>query len=399
MEKNANDDIKKLRENLIDALKKKYEGLRDAELAVYDKQIEAKQRELKRLQDGYVDEADKLRKLEEEYKAWERDNSAYGERKRKEIQEQIDETKLNIDIENLEKAKEKVNKDYDKKLDERNLYNEADNMIKNNDYINSVELLAQYGEDFKDQAMLTGEGILSLVKSAVLSVQGAMAYVTGKSDEYEPNVDTRYGADNYWYGQSYGEYFGSGKGNENNLSNGRVKILDSSAMFYVDPYGNPSGKLQDAGVYWNDTMYITGFSNGKSAIAKSPNGTPMGYVDTKYLQKFETGGYTGNVGNNGALALLHDKELVLNKDQTKAMIDIAPYLKNYQKYIELQNRWANNSVNGYNSRTIEPPKQDVKIENNVNITHTGSNFDDMKTQNTLDKMFKKAMRESGMINK
>lgn len=49
-----------------------------------------------------------------------------------------------------------------------------------------------------------------------------------------------------------------------------------------------------------------------------------GYVGSQYLKKFDTGGYTGNdVPKEGAIALLHRKELVLNENQTKDILDTA----------------------------------------------------------------------------
>lgn len=51
-------------------------------------------------------------------------------------------------------------------------------------------------------------------------------------------------------------------------------------------------------------------------------GTTTGYANKKYIKAFDTGGYTGdNVPNEGALALLHKKELVLNEKQTSHILD------------------------------------------------------------------------------
>ena len=45
------------------------------------------------------------------------------------------------------------------------------------------------------------------------------------------------------------------------------------------------------------------------------------------MKKFDTGGYTGdNVPKSGALAILHNKELVLNERQTSDILDTAKIL-------------------------------------------------------------------------
>ena len=42
----------------------------------------------------------------------------------------------------------------------------------------------------------------------------------------------------------------------------------------------------------------------------------------KYIEKYDTGGYTGSWGSEGKLATLHEKEIVLNKDDTANMFKI-----------------------------------------------------------------------------
>lgn len=58
----------------------------------------------------------------------------------------------------------------------------------------------------------------------------------------------------------------------------------------------------------------------------------------KYLPKFDTGGYTGR----GGLAILHEKELVLNQDDTENMLDLMAITRNLI-----------NSTLGYNRNPIE----------------------------------------------
>lgn len=44
------------------------------------------------------------------------------------------------------------------------------------------------------------------------------------------------------------------------------------------------------------------------------------YAGIPYLVPFKSGGYTGEWGQNGKLAMLHEKELVLNKDDTQNIL-------------------------------------------------------------------------------
>jgi hypothetical protein len=45
------------------------------------------------------------------------------------------------------------------------------------------------------------------------------------------------------------------------------------------------------------------------------------------LDSYDTGGYTGDWGNDGKLAMLHEKELVLNKSDTKNMLTIVDIVR------------------------------------------------------------------------
>ncbi|QOV08246.1 tape measure protein [Bacillus phage Kirov] len=63
-------------------------------------------------------------------------------------------------------------------------------------------------------------------------------------------------------------------------------------------------------------------------------GTTTGYANKKYIKAFDTGGYTGdNVPDEGALALLHKKELVLNKDQTSDILDAVKIMEKVKNVI------------------------------------------------------------------
>lgn len=65
-----------------------------------------------------------------------------------------------------------------------------------------------------------------------------------------------------------------------------------------------------------------------------------GQLDDGELIGLSTGGYTGDWGSNGKVALLHEKELVLNKDDTKNILDAVQILR------------QNNNPNNYNDNLM-----------------------------------------------
>ncbi len=85
---------------------------------------------------------------------------------------------------------------------------------------------------------------------------------------------------------------------------------------------------------------------------------------TKNFQSYDTGGYTGSWGNSGKLAFLHEKELVLNADDTKNFLAGINILRDVVKSIDLQAMCASNS--GMRAAGVSTSNQTLAQE--VNIT-------------------------------
>ena len=74
------------------------------------------------------------------------------------------------------------------------------------------------------------------------------------------------------------------------------------------------------------------------------------YIDKNAI-KYDTGGYTGEWGNGGRLALLHQKELVLNRKDTANMLNAVEVLRGITDNIgaDLLGRMANITAGGFSS--------------------------------------------------
>lgn len=68
-----------------------------------------------------------------------------------------------------------------------------------------------------------------------------------------------------------------------------------------------------------------------------PNLNGYGYSrdKAKQLMGYDTGGYTGAWGDSGKLALLHEKELVLNKEDTANMLTAIDMIRQISSMIDL----------------------------------------------------------------
>ena len=112
---------------------------------------------------------------------------------------------------------------------------------------------------------------------------------------------------------------GSGSGGSTDTSNGSV--VGYSGRYYSDSWGNgPSGNWfadQPGAVRISSFSRRSGYGDYNVHL-ETLNGGHLGWV--KESQLFDTGGYTGAWGPGGKAAILHEKELVLNAQDTQNML-------------------------------------------------------------------------------
>ena len=83
------------------------------------------------------------------------------------------------------------------------------------------------------------------------------------------------------------------------------------------------------------------------------------------MRKFDTGGYTGSWGAEGRVAMLHEKELVLNKQDTSNLLAAVGMIRDISKIIDL-----NAYASSYGNITSTPNVVDNTgtLEQQVHIT-------------------------------
>ena len=69
---------------------------------------------------------------------------------------------------------------------------------------------------------------------------------------------------------------------------------------------------------------------------RNRTGTYTGWVNKSDLEGFFTGGYTGDWGPEGKLAMLHEKELVLNKEDTSNLLKTIGFIREIISMIDSQ---------------------------------------------------------------
>lgn len=88
-----------------------------------------------------------------------------------------------------------------------------------------------------------------------------------------------------------------------------------------------------------------------------------------YYSSFDTGGYTGTWGADGKLALLHEKELVLNKQDTQNILKTVEMVREISKALDVKAKQFNLVLSQYQQAMMpaNPYDQSMKVEQSVQI--------------------------------
>lgn len=153
----AVDQLTELREKLIDALRAEREQQKDAEISILDNRIADLRKQIEDLDDDASDRLTKRTKLEAELKKWQKDDSAFSTKKQQELQKelndlnkQIRKDELEKQIQEVEETKNTVEETYDSMLEEKKLYEDANNLITSGKTDEMLRLLEEYAEDYKN---------------------------------------------------------------------------------------------------------------------------------------------------------------------------------------------------------------------------------------------------------
>ena len=154
---------------------------------------------------------------------------------------------------------------------------------------------------------------------------------------------------------------------------------------HTGPQGNGNPDVGDTVTYTGGYYYTSsnGGSKGKRGIGKQVRITQIangakypihvystdsayGWLKKEQLSGYDTGGYTGEWDNSGRLALLHQKELVLNATDTQNMLAAVEIIRSITDTIGsgMLSRLAslNASAVGFNANNAETIEQNVHIE-------------------------------------
>ena len=125
-------------------------------------------------------------------------------------------------------------------------------------------------------------------------------------------------------------------------------------------------------------------------IAVESSDSAYGWLKKEQLSGFDTGGYTGAWGSYGKMAMLHEKELVLNKQDTENFLTSMEFLDNIIKTIDLQA--ANSALGGLlNSPSFGDFGQKEILEQNVKIE---ASFPNVQNRTEIEEAFETLINQA-----
>ena len=162
---------------------------------------------------------------------------------------------------------------------------------------------------------------------------------------------------------------GAGSGSDKDGTASVGDVVGYNGRYYYDSYGKAPAGSKYSGVA--DGVVIDKMNDNAYGVhIHSADGEygDLGWIKKSQLFGYDTGGYTGTWGEDGRLALLHQKELVLNKDDTANMLSAMNVLRGIVSKIGdnvFNNTAAILSTIG---SAINAPKDSSTLEQTVYIT-------------------------------
>lgn len=292
---------------------------------------------------------------------------------------------MNTILTTHQKKVEGVKKEWDKAVEKYDAYRET---INNNDKIKKLkESLNEVKApiDALGTSLSTATGKVGNLQTAINKLKGKKVTVTTHyKNSYTLSVNGKKA--------SASEYKAAIDVSQKSLSkqkNGRVDAGDyiqgkgkgpnPAGVPEYDKKGNPTGiYLRTSKVDWV-VMQIAQPKN-KPQIAKivNPyNNTTcwLSYSDIeKWFEGYDTGGYTGNwSSSDGKIAMLHEKELVLNKEDTANMLKIVDSVREINtQSLDLSSLIAQQIIDTLYSN-MQSIKKDFTLQNQLSMKQGISN--------------------------
>ena len=219
-------------------------------------------------------------------------------------------------------------------------------MYPTEEFDSADNIFAQFNEQVGDWE--SGSGLMGGLKTAMTTFQESTATIF-KEAGYSSMEEFIEALNNFGTGGELSETMATLFNEDGTLKEGAIPGIDN----IVSSVANSRATLQESykSMYQDYVDYLNSMSQAKidadgNVIAPeleftSPAVTTSGQVSravaqgSERLYTFDTGGYTGSWGSEGKLAVLHEKELVLNKEDTSNLLHTMEIMDQLIKSIDL----------------------------------------------------------------
>jgi hypothetical protein len=129
----------------------------------------------------------------------------------------------------------------------------------------------------------------------------------------------------------------------------------------------------------------------KNTPPTSPaNQYQVGWVKKSAISGYDTGGYTGEWGDDGKLAILHQKELVLNKEDTENMLSAIKIVRSMDSILNSISSSMSDRISGLLS-SLSTSFGNVGVDNGNDTVeqdvHIEANFPNVSSSNEIEEAF------------
>lgn len=164
----------------------------------------------------------------------------------------------------------------------------------------------------------------------------------------------------------------TGSGSSGSLSVGSYVDVKSGTKWYADSHGGaPWG--------WARSGTIQYTADG-APLAYNIEG--LGWIRKSDIVGYGSGGYTGEWGPAGRLAMLHEKEVVLNAEDSANFLSAIEIVRDLSRYIDLQAQWQSTGLGALVASAIK--ETDNTLQQQVNIS---ADFPNVSDRNEIEAAF------------
>lgn len=183
--------------------------------------------------------------------------------------------------------------------------------------LEQISTIQDLSQEYLDMADSVREYVRSLEEAAraagnTIESAGSIDKDDLPSSDSSQSSDTDKGSS----GNSGSGSSSSGTGGGNGIPEVGDEVIYTGGTYYHDSYGtDPAGRRGPG-----KKVRITNIAKGRPyPIHVQSNNSAYGWLKESQISGFDTGGYTGEF-DNAKLAFLHEKELVLNQEDTKNIL-------------------------------------------------------------------------------